>query len=271
MRFEDILAQYFNNFRSYIALRPLNLGGIEGSGGGIGGPPGGFAGYLPQTRSAYDYSEDATLFTPTISGSLLDNLNHIRYRITVLETSGAPMEVEWGGVVVASGITILDFEGAGVADVSAIGSKVTVTISGGGGGSPLDVENSGITIVSGATSIDFGTGFTVVASGLEAYVTYSGAAGQHAHVYGEDVSAQIVPSGYHFTTTYIYMVNTLRIYLNGLRQRKTYYYEDAGLQGFTVTFSADLNDELFVDYDLLVTPSGLLGWGLFGWGGGWGS
>lgn len=58
------------------------LGGTSGSGGGSGGPPGGFIGQLAQRYSTYDLSEDATL---SGSGSLVDNLNHIRYRIQSLE------------------------------------------------------------------------------------------------------------------------------------------------------------------------------------------
>jgi len=47
----------------------------------VGGPPGGFIGYLPQTRVTYDYSElkaSGIASSPT----LLDNLNHIRYKLT---------------------------------------------------------------------------------------------------------------------------------------------------------------------------------------------
>lgn len=65
--------------------RPLILGGIAGSGGGIGGPPGGFSGVLPQTRVAYDTDELAVITTVSGEESLLDNLNHIRYRVSGVE------------------------------------------------------------------------------------------------------------------------------------------------------------------------------------------
>lgn len=124
---------------------PLNLGGVGGSAGGVGGPPGGFIGQLPQYRVTYDTLEAATLTTlPSgVAGasgwSLVDNLNHIRYRIGVLES----------GVVASGGsITVIDdntphtyiavdtihFSGAGVA-ITDLGSgdiRVSITSSGGG-------------------------------------------------------------------------------------------------------------------------------------------
>lgn len=58
------------------------LGGTAGAGGGVGGPPGGFVGQLAQRYVTYDTSEEATLEG---EDSLVDNLNHIRYRIQQLE------------------------------------------------------------------------------------------------------------------------------------------------------------------------------------------
>ena len=87
-QFEDTLFSYFENMRHYVRSLPINLGGVTASGGGVGGPPGGFIGYLPQTRIAYDLSEDETDYTPLSGMSLLDNLNHIRNRITAIEVSG---------------------------------------------------------------------------------------------------------------------------------------------------------------------------------------
>ena len=55
------------------------LGGSSGSTGGSGGPPGGFVGKLTQGNVCYDTTEAETLAGTT---SLVDNLNHIRHRIT---------------------------------------------------------------------------------------------------------------------------------------------------------------------------------------------
>src|ERR1041384_4143420 len=95
---------------------PLNLGGIAGAGGGVGAPPGGFIGWLPQTNVAYDIDELATLSTSTSgiaapSGwSLLDNLNHIRYRIQALE-SGILIVDDWDGSPTIQHVNEITFSG----------------------------------------------------------------------------------------------------------------------------------------------------------------
>lgn len=142
--FDLNLFEYFANIKRQIQLQSLVLGGTAGSGGGIGGPPGGFSGYLPQTKVAYDLTEAANsgfvepgAVTPSgvvVSGSLLDNLNHIRYRLTVVESAtGQGVQIYQDDVLVASGVTIIDFHGASVVDVG--GGEVEVTTSGGGAGS----------------------------------------------------------------------------------------------------------------------------------------
>jgi len=81
-KFDQQLFEYFQIADRKRLVQPLVLGGVAGSGGGTGYPPGGFVGYLPQTQVAYDLSEASS---STGSTSLLDNLNHIRYRIEGLE------------------------------------------------------------------------------------------------------------------------------------------------------------------------------------------
>lgn len=61
------------------------LGGVAGPDGGSGSPPAGFLGKLIQRYVAYDTTEAAQV---TGSATLLDNLNHIRYRLQVLESGG---------------------------------------------------------------------------------------------------------------------------------------------------------------------------------------
>lgn len=62
-------------------IQRLWLGGHSGPDGGEGVRPGGFIGQLIQTLVAYDETEAATILG---SGSLLDNLNHIRYNLATL-------------------------------------------------------------------------------------------------------------------------------------------------------------------------------------------
>ena len=83
-RYEYSILEAISNAVRTVKAAPLVLGGVTGSGGGIGGPIGGFVGFLPQTRVAYDLSEIASSGTPLSGMSLLDNLNHIRYRLDML-------------------------------------------------------------------------------------------------------------------------------------------------------------------------------------------
>lgn len=86
-RYEDKLLEYFDNVSRYMRIQPTILGGYASSEGGSGGaPPGGFVGYLPQARVSYDTTEAAISGVPASGMSLVDNLNKIRYRITVLES-----------------------------------------------------------------------------------------------------------------------------------------------------------------------------------------
>jgi hypothetical protein len=132
-QYEQTLMQLLENLRANILVRPLNLGGVAGAYGGGGGPPGGFVGYLPQTRVAYDSTESA-VWTTTASSSLLDNLNHIRYRMNTLEaTSGVfGLTVKHDGVTQGTGITVLNITGA--LNASVAGS--VATISGEGSSTP---------------------------------------------------------------------------------------------------------------------------------------
>ena len=82
--FDYLLAEYISNTRRRFGIDPNFLGGVEGPAGGTGSPPGGFVGQLVQTQVTYDTTE-AAVYTTSGSSSLLDNLNHIRYRLESLE------------------------------------------------------------------------------------------------------------------------------------------------------------------------------------------
>ncbi len=147
MNFESQLFQYLENLKNNLRTQPMFLGGTASWSGGIGGPPGGFIGYLPQTRVAYDFGELATSGTPLSGMSLWDNLNHIRYRIQVLENGGVTpsgtstiLIVEEDGTVVASGVTVINFVGANVTETGE--GEITVSISSSG------VSTSGINVES---------------------------------------------------------------------------------------------------------------------------
>lgn len=160
----DLLESTARNIKAH----PLNLGGVTGGGGGVGGPPGGFIGWLPQTRVAYDQDEFATLYTPASGMSLLDNLNHIRYRLGTVEASGVAGTIRVFDNNTPATYNLTDtihFSGAGVIVTNLGSGDIRVTISGGGGGSPLVVQEAdGSPIVSNVDKIIF-SGMTVVDQG----------------------------------------------------------------------------------------------------------
>jgi hypothetical protein len=121
-QYERQLFEYFSILDRKQKLNPLILGGITASGGGSGSPIGGFIGTLPQTRVSYDLSELATLSTAASGESLLDNLNHIRYRIEALEVAsgggGGTLSI-YDDTVLQGVATELDFTTGITATVSA--------------------------------------------------------------------------------------------------------------------------------------------------------
>jgi len=91
--YERYLLGYMQDLKTSLLTRPINLGGVAGAGGGIGGTPAGYIGYLAQSRVAFDTSEDESMYFPVdgdsipSGASLVHNLNRIRYRIRTLEDS----------------------------------------------------------------------------------------------------------------------------------------------------------------------------------------
>lgn len=127
-----------NNARWFASS--INLGGVPGSGGGSGGPPGGFYGQLIQSQVAYDTTEAAVAGGPVASGwSLVDNLNHLRY---LLNTKNPSLIVQDESTQVASGVTVLNFLGAGIT-AALVGNSINITVTATGGGS----GDSGITVI----------------------------------------------------------------------------------------------------------------------------
>jgi len=130
--FSYTILEYINNAVRNTLIRPLNLGGISASGGGSGTPPGGFVGYLPQTRVGYDLSEIASNGLPVSGWSLLDNLNHIRYDIDSINTTlsggvgGGHIIYDEGSILPQQ--DLLNFTGAGVTVTDGViaGSGATI-------------------------------------------------------------------------------------------------------------------------------------------------
>ena len=143
MQYEMNTFNYFDTLVRFLRAQPINLAGITAPSGGQGGGAG-YIGYLPQTRVAYDQTEAATQDT-AISGSLLDNLNHIRYQITTLSGIAAGgVIIKDDGVIVASGVTVIDFLNDFEVEESPTNNQVTVAL----------VAASGIVSLSGVHNED---------------------------------------------------------------------------------------------------------------------
>jgi len=123
-QYDQNLFKYFSQMERKFYARPLNLGG---SPYGLGSPAGGFVGYLPQNRVSYDTDELESDVVPASGISLIDNMNHIRYRLNALEVGGITFQED--DITVASGVTIANFEG-GVTVTDNGGNKVTIDIAG---------------------------------------------------------------------------------------------------------------------------------------------
>lgn len=243
----DIVEQSARNLKAF----PLNLGG---TGGGDGSPPGGFIGWLPQHRVSYDEVEAATLATnpsgvnPPSGWSLIDNLNHIRYRIQQLEVGSGVLIVDDGTTTVSPVTQITFVGGAIVTDLGGGQVQVEITASGGSGG----VDNF-LDLTDTPSSYAGQAGKSVVVNNTEdglQFVNLSGVSEQILHYYNDDLTSQI-PSEV-FTTTNVYLSGTLRVYYNGIRQRKgVHYLDDSDFTTFSTYFPTYSGDSIVVDYDYL--------------------
>lgn len=152
--FERAFFDYLNALKRDILTKPLVLGGISTSGGGAGGPAGGFTGYLPQTRVTYDYIELGTLDTTVSGPSLWDNLNHIRYRLDVVE-SGPPTSI----ITVSTNYSVDIYDDVIIGN--AVDNEVVVILptTSGNAGKEYKVKktdaSANTVVVSGAGSEDF--------------------------------------------------------------------------------------------------------------------
>jgi hypothetical protein len=219
-----------------LKVRPLNLGGVKGPGGGLGTVPGGFIGWLPQTRVAYDEDEFATLDTPASGMSILDNLNHIRARIGIIESGGvaSPLTVEeYDGSPSVDNVDKIILLGGTVTDLG--GGEVLITVSGGVGGG---IEEAPI---DGSTYGRRNGGWVTVSGG--------GGGGGTAVII-DDLTPQIDGVEDHFDLSSVSISGSLRLYYNGIRQRDSYHYTlDPSLDGITTSFTPEVGDVLIADYN----------------------
>lgn len=144
--FDYAIINAINNAIRTVKASPLVLGATSS---GVGGPIGGYIGYLSQKRVSYDASElsYSGFYEPgawndgiLVSGSLMDNLAHIRYRLDNLEASGGGGSGGGASSFIDLTDTPSDYSGfAGyVLQVNGTedGIEFAVASGGGGGGTP---------------------------------------------------------------------------------------------------------------------------------------
>lgn len=79
-------------------------------------------------------------------------------------------------------------------------------------------------------------------------VTAYAAGGGDTWVVNEAPGGAIDSSNTVYTTALTFQSKKLCVYYNGSRQPPTYYIEDVGLSGFTLTFAPNTGSDLRVDY-----------------------
>ena len=236
MTYERQFFQYLENLKRRIYAQPLNLGGVSSSGGGVGGPPGGFIGKLPQSKVTFDKLEAAVDTIPASGASLLDNLNRIRYDIANISGVGGQITVQEDDIVVASGVTTVNFEG-GVSVVDEGSNKVTVTITASGTGTSTFID-----LTDTPNSYAGEAGRVIVVNAGEDALEYA-----NSFTYKqEDLTSQIPASGDNFSLSYTPVSGAISIHYNGITQQfNNFTILNSGVH---TKFSPVSGDELLVEY-----------------------
>ncbi len=172
-KFDYTILEAINNAFKTIKASPLILGATES---GFGGPPGGYVGYLRQNRVSYDPFELATPFSPLSGLSLVDNLNHIRYRLFVLEVAsggagipgGIDKELQYNNLGTFGGILLRYTEDLGgpnfTLKAETFSSNGISPIISAGDGAPSGGNGGYLALYAGDSPIDVG-GDVVIRAG----------------------------------------------------------------------------------------------------------
>lgn len=161
-RFDYTILDAISNALKTVKASPLVLGATSV---GSGGPIGGFVGYLTQRRVSYDVDELATDNIPESGLSLVDNLNHIRYRLGYIESGYSPSFI---------GLDDVPSTYSGSAGKAVIVNLTENGLEFGVSAGSIDIQENGITVLSGVETIDFAGGVILSSSGSTVVVTVSG-------------------------------------------------------------------------------------------------
>jgi len=251
--YEATIIEMINSAIRMQKVQPLTLGGVSASGGGVGGPPGGFLGLLPQTAVAYDMSEEASADIP-VSGTLLDNLNHLRYLIANISGGGGGHTIEEEGSPLTQR-TKLNFVGTTVTVTDDPGDNatvVTITASGGGGGHTI--QGDGVSKTQ-RTNLNFvGVSVTDDSVNDATIVTLPSGLTLPMLMLQEDHSAECNDVTVEFLSDNPFVLETTHIFLNGLLQKvndaytentdcRSILFDTAPFTGDSLTFAYIINSD----------------------------
>ena len=171
-----------------------------------------------------------------------------------------------GGVSIVDDVgndeTVVTISGGGVTQILA-GTNISIEPIGGTGVVTINSTASGGT-GGGVTSIIAGSGIILSpVNGLgDVTITASGI----PHLITENLTSQITGSNTHYDTTNIVITNTLRAYVNGMREPSTIISSiDGDGLGFTITDTLATTDTLIVDYNDVATGAPAGGGAMAGW------
>ncbi len=255
-KFEYTVLELVESVSRVLKTQPLNLGGIAGAGGGVGGPPGGFIGWLPQTRAAYDNDEIATDFTPASGMSLLDNLNHIRYRLNIIESGGSVAVFDDNTNAHYYDVDTIHFSGAGVTvlDLGSGDIQIQITASGGTGFSNGLINRNlqtDLTIPSGYSMVvadyfnENGHTLTIEGDGVLAVIGGESLSGGLSPLYYDSLTVQA--PGTHFNLAQA-AVGTVLLFYNTTLQSSDTFTMDVDNLGLTTSFTVNAGDTLVAVY-----------------------
>lgn len=160
--FDYAILEAINNAIRTVKAAPLMLGATRS---GVGGPIGGFVGYLPQNRVSFDTVEAAVWDIPVSGISLMTNLDRIRYRLSVAESGIANFS---GGGSGGGADTFLDLFDTPSTYSGSAGMSVIVNVTEDGlefstiSGSAGHIITTDGTPVTPRTHLDFDSRFTVL-------------------------------------------------------------------------------------------------------------
>ena len=129
---------------------------------------------------------------------------------------------------------------------------------GGGGGHTIQYEGASQTQ---RTNLNFeGNAVTVLDdSGNDATkIIISLVSGILSQEVYETLTAQVVSGISHFSLSDEMTDDSLRVYYNGIRQQSNYFVVDSDNLGFTTAFVVEVDDEIFVDYEVITSGIGIL-------------